>query len=381
VSTTVFITGATGLVGGAVALELLEHTDWTIDCLVRAGSLFEATRRLQHTLMAAAQQYDREELAGAIHHRCRALPGDISSSLWLDHVSSADILLHSAASLKYRDRDADEIQRTNVDGTQFALRTAEQLGVDKFVYVSTAYVAGSRSGHIAETDDVTPVAELNNFYEVSKINAERIVRDSRIPTLIVRPSIIVGHSVTYGLTSFSGMYGMVDEVQKFRRKVSQKMGEYLNYNPIRLLADPTTPLNLLPIDVAARAITGLIAADAAPNTYHITNSTPPVLRDCIGAGFREVGLPEPVYVPSDDHLTELDRVLQTEFYDSYMKNGKLFSNANTLAVVGDQALDAPLTGETVARMVRWYVNSGHRKGGTPADSTAHRCYVNSNSNT
>jgi nucleoside-diphosphate-sugar epimerase len=359
----ILVTGATGLLGGALSLELLPRTDGRIYCLTRGADQTTATRRLHSALRAAAHAYDATDLLDDIAGRCVAVPGDITDINWTDECDvPANVFIHAAASLKYAERDEAEVTQVNVEGTRMALRLAERLRVDKFCHVSTAYVAGERTGLIAEDDPAPPDTQLNNSYERSKVMAERLLRESAIPSIVVRPSIIIGHSRTHQATSFSGMYGLLDEVNKFKRRVSRKMGNYLQYNPIRLLAEPDMPLNLLPIDATARAIAGLAMRGWPEAAYHVTNNTPPVLSDCIGVGFNLLGLPSPEYVSSDGQLTDLDRKLHTEFYEAYMKNAKKFSTKNTLSVLGDGALDVEVSSAGIEAQLRWYRESGYRKG-------------------
>ena len=359
----IFVTGATGFLGGAVSLELLTRTDGRIYCLTRGADQTTATQRLYGALRAAARAYDATDLLDDIAGRCVAVPGDIADGSWIDECDvSADLFVHAAASLKYAERDEAEIIQVNVGGTRMALRLAERLRVNRFCQVSTAYVAGERTGVIAEDDPAPPFTQLNNVYERSKVMGERLLHESAIPSMVVRPSIIIGHSRTHQATSFSGMYGLLDEVNRFKRHVSRKMGNYLQYNAIRLLAEPNMQLNLLPIDDTARAIAALAMRDGPEATYHVTNNTPPTLGDCIGVGFNVLGLPTPKYVSSDSQLTDLDRMLQTEFYEAYMKNGKKFSAKNTLSVLGEGALDVEVSSADVEAQLRWYLESGYRKG-------------------
>src|SRR5688500_15034402 len=89
-------------------------------------------------------------------------------------------------------------QRVNVDGTGNVLdfcRAAE--GLERLAYVSTAYVAGKRTGIVYEHELVMG-QEFKNHYESTKFQAEVWVRDEldRVPTTIMRPAIAVGDSRT-----------------------------------------------------------------------------------------------------------------------------------------------------------------------------------------
>ena len=56
----------------------------------------------------------------------------------------------------------------------------------------------------------------NNYYEISKAQAEELVEaDTRFGRRIFRPSIVIGHSRTLGATNFTGMYGFLRKLEVF----------------------------------------------------------------------------------------------------------------------------------------------------------------------
>ncbi len=219
-------TGPTGSTGGALALELLAETDDELVCLVRAAGQPEAERRLQHGLRLAAKAYDRADLSDAIEARCHAVVGDITTAACgVDPASigPVDEVWHSAASLKYLERHAAEIRRSNVDGTRHTLELAGRLGAPIFNYISTAYVAGGRTGEIRE-ELAAASTPTNNYYERSKIEAEQLVVAAPLRHRILRPSIVIGHSRTYATSSSFGIYGAFANIVRFQRRVRGRLG-------------------------------------------------------------------------------------------------------------------------------------------------------------
>src|SRR3954467_10603529 len=72
-----FVTGATGLVGSAIVLELLQRTTDDVFCLVRPGS-DDVTARLRRVLGRAVESYAAPpEVQRAIAERCHAVAGDV----------------------------------------------------------------------------------------------------------------------------------------------------------------------------------------------------------------------------------------------------------------------------------------------------------------
>ncbi len=80
-------------------------------------------------------------------------------------------------------------------------------GLRKIDYIGTAYVAGRRKGVIRETE-LDEEQEHNNTYEGSKLEAEKLVRESmeELPVTILRPSIVICDSRMGRASSFNGFY-------------------------------------------------------------------------------------------------------------------------------------------------------------------------------
>lgn len=361
----ILITGVTGFIGGAVALEYLATTDATLFCLTRGADADDAHGRTIAALTVAANAYHRTDLLTQINDRVHTVVGDVSSTdIDFTDINSVDLVVHMAASLKYKEKHAEEITRINVGGTANVIRLAKALGARRLCHVSTAYVAGRKTGEIDEIAMVSSDDEFNNAYERSKVAGEQLVMDSGIDYQILRPSIVIGHSHTLAATSFTGMYGAFEGFRQFKTQVAEHLGSgFLEDSGIRLLVDPAIELNLIPIDVAAQAIARISMADTDAQIFHIANGAAPTVEVCMSATFDLLGLPRPTYVDRPEQLTEIDRYLQTEFYDLYLRNGKTFSLKHSEAVLGAGALDFQIDQDTFVDFVSWYMDSGQRVGG------------------
>lgn len=355
--TRVLLTGATGFVGSAIALQLL-GTDAHPVCLVRSRNQDSPQVRLEAALRTAAGAYGLA-LSTAQIARCRAIEGDITLPLGgvdpgeLDGVTE---IWHIAASLSFEDERADEISLHNEQGTKNIVELARKIDCPIFNYVSTAYVAGSLQGLIREAA-VPDSAIANNQYERSKIAAERIVVGASFDvTCVFRPSVVIGHSGTYGTVTSTGMYGFTRGLQSAHAKVQPQLGELLRYRGLRLLADGDTPINLIPIDYVSRgAVT--IANSRRSGVYHLANNTPPVISTCLNAVSDVLGLANPVCVDTRDEFTLVDERVadETIFFQPYMHGRKYFSTVNAEAVLGNGALSYPLDEETLKRYLSWFV--------------------------
>ncbi|MBL1078322.1 SDR family oxidoreductase [Nocardia sp. 2] len=356
----VMLTGVTGLIGGALAIELLKETDAQLLCLVRTRPGSSAQQRLLDSLRLSAQAYgtplSAEELA-----RCTAVAGDITEPLAgvdLDaHTGGVDEFWHSAASLAFEEHRAAEIEKQNVEGTENVLELARGLGVRTFNYISTAYVAGRTNGVIPEAR-IPASVESNNAYERSKIAAENTVLDSGFDTIrIFRPSIVIGHSRTYAATTFSGLYGFVRGLQRARNLVRASLGDLLKFRPLRLLANGDTPVNFIPVDQVVRAAVGIAARSSDSEIYHLANSAPPALKTVWDGAVDVLGVQYPIFTDDRSEFTLIDEKVdeQMDFYRSYMNDEKYFSVSNVEKILGEGALRCELSAQELGRYVAWYL--------------------------
>ena len=124
---------------------------------------------------------------------------------------------------------------------ELAQRCEQRGGLDRFSYVSTAYVAGTHAGEFGE-DDLDVGQEFNNPYEQSKFEAERCVRGhaGTLPIQVLRPSIVVGERATGWTASFNVLYS---PLKAFVRGALPAL-------PARRSA----PVDVVPVDYVADAV-------------------------------------------------------------------------------------------------------------------------------
>ena len=102
--------------------------------------------------------------------------------------TGADVLVHAAAALPIRG-SRREIMSVNVDGTAALLAAAREEGVRRVVYISSTAVYGVPSVHpIAEDFPLEGVGA----YGESKIACERLVGESPLESVIIRPKTFLG---------------------------------------------------------------------------------------------------------------------------------------------------------------------------------------------
>jgi len=191
----------------------LERTDRTIYALIRGRNQDEADERLR----TAART-----VIGSSHHyegRLVAVRGDVTlphlgiEPRQRDHLAEeVTEVVHSAASVSFT-LPLDKARAINVEGTRGVLELAERCderggGLRRLSHVSTAYVAGTHCGPFYE-DDLDRGQHFNNSYELSKWEAEKLVRErsQQLPITVFRPSIVVGESDSGWTPAFNVVYG------------------------------------------------------------------------------------------------------------------------------------------------------------------------------
>ncbi|MGH3012941.1 MAG: NAD-dependent epimerase/dehydratase family protein [Gaiellaceae bacterium] len=145
----VYVSGATGFVGGHVARELHERgadvRDQRVDLLDRPG--------LERA------------------------------------VAGCDAVVHVAALYSF-DAPAEEFERVNVEGTRTLLGAAAQAGVSRVVHCSTAGTCGPVPGRQATEEDEPPSWDLEVPYKRTKVAAERLALEAG--SIVVNPTTPVG---------------------------------------------------------------------------------------------------------------------------------------------------------------------------------------------
>jgi nucleoside-diphosphate-sugar epimerase len=200
----VFITGATGFIGGRVAEKLRERGDDVV-ALVRAPDKAGRLRELG----------------------CELVEGDLSSiGAIKGALEGADACIHAAAIYKVGipKKERQPMYDSNVNGTENVLDAAIDAGVGRIVYVSTVAVFGNTKEQVVdETYQRDENAGFLSCYDETKYRSHQIAKDrigKGAPIVIVQPGAV------YGPGDHSEIGNFIEQTRtgKLRAKAFPRLG-------------------------------------------------------------------------------------------------------------------------------------------------------------
>ena len=350
----IFITGATGLVGGKLVAQILTSSPCSrLFLLVRGSSQENARQRVLGTLRTFLPDLDER----TFDERVVVLCGDVTKDgLGLDPVQSSTVaqsithLIHAAANVQFQS-SLEEAMATNFEGTRNVMRFArlarEHGRLQRVAYVSTAFTCGNRKGMIRE-EELDKGQRFANGYEQSKFESERHVRSlmGELPITVFRPSIIVGDSVDGRTTAFNVLYVPLRFVHR----------GLLRFIP----GFRSNPLDVVPVDYVCDAIRHILLEtnQGIGQTYHLTAgkdgaTTLGEIVDLAVAYFKSVdprvAIPPLRFVPPQV-LRLFAAIVRTgagralglmKVFESYMSRARAFDDSNTRAVLSSTSIRPP----------------------------------------
>jgi thioester reductase-like protein len=325
VKPTVFLTGATGFLGMEVLVRLLEEGDRDVLALIRASDDAAAERRLDDVL---AKLWDDP---APYRRRVTAVRGDVTApGLGLgdrrdELAERTGAVLHCAASITF-DLPLAEARAINVDGTarvlDFAVDAQAREGLERFLHVSTAYVAGRHEGTFRERQ-LDAGQTFRNTYEETKADAEQIVTLAReLGPAIARPSIVVGESDSGWTPAFNVLYWPL-------RAFSRGM-----FKEVPALADGH--VDVVPIDYVADGLVHLLGGREA-GVFNLASDY--------------FGKPHPKLVEplAPEHVGDD----QGDVFVPYFDMRVVFDDTRARAVLGQAGIEAPLLRDYFGRLMEY----------------------------
>jgi nucleoside-diphosphate-sugar epimerase len=203
--------------GGCVAGELLRQPELVhLVLLARGASQAEAEARIRKSVARFVQPSRLSDC----WHRCVVLCADLRDvpalvDLPFDRITH---VLHLAGDTSLR--SVSGVRETNVQGTlNLATRLQRTGTLVRFLHVGTAFICGANAPSIVHEDDY-PRPDVQHLVEYtrSKAQAEMLLEQMapRLPLVVARPSIVVGHS-RFGCRPSSSIFWYYRAVDLLRR--------------------------------------------------------------------------------------------------------------------------------------------------------------------
>jgi len=296
----VLLTGATGFVGMEVLARLLERGDRVVRAVVRAEDQEAADERMDGVLAGLWRD------PRPYRERVEAVPGDLTSAgLGLARpLGDVGAILHCAASISFT-LPLAEARQVNVEGTRRVVELARRLpGLERFLHVSTAYVAGRHGGTFSEEHRAEGQA-FRNTYEQTKWEAEHVVAEADdLAPAIARPSIVVGESDSGWTSTFNVLYWPL-------RALSRGLFESIP-------AAPGALLDVVPVDYVANALVHLLDRTEAGVVNLVAGREAPTVQELRDLACDHFAIPRPPIVApggSAGSATEQGGAVYVPYFD------------------------------------------------------------------
>jgi thioester reductase-like protein len=270
-------------------------------------------------------------------------------------------ILHSAATISFRESPGGEPWHTNVHGLQRLLHACSSAGLTQWHHISTAFVCGRRVGVILE-EELDQGQTFHNCYEESKFQGEKLLRATPgLQCTFYRPSVIVGDSKTGHTTSYTGLYRFLEMAARLSALHAADSDGHL---PLRLPLSGAETWNLVTVDWVSQAIVELfLRPECHGQTYHLVSPAPISTRLLRDVGAKELNM-EGVEFAGAAPLAQPSRLEELflagiEEYWPYLNGNPKFSTKNTTARLPHlphPEFDRPL----LERLIRYAV--AHRWG-------------------
>ncbi|RPF28832.1 NAD-dependent epimerase/dehydratase family protein [Georgenia muralis] len=247
----VLVTGASGMLGRAVASRLRDRGD-DVTVLQRRGAGIAGVREVRGSVS------DPDAVAGAV-------PGH-------------DAVVHLAAKVSFTGAEA-EFVRTNVEGTRLLLEASRAAGIARFVFVSSPSVAHTGASIVGAGAEPARPDLARGSYARTKAAAELLALAADRPgfaVVAVRPHIVWGPGDT---------------------QLVQRVVDRAAAGRLPRIGTGATLIDTTYVD---NAVSALLAALARAETVHgeafvVTNGEPRPVAELIGGMCRAAGVEPPAW--------------------------------------------------------------------------------------
>lgn len=275
---TVFFTGAGGFIGKYILRHYLDEPETVLYLLEHGPFCTKLEQFLLETIPDGPTRARAHIIEGDITQAGLGLPDAVSNTLQ-DTMTHA---IHLAAAYDLM-VPRDLARRVNVEGTRHVLDFLEGCArLERFGYTSTIAVSGSFSGVYTE-EDFDVGQNFTNHYAATKFEAEKLVRERRdnFPTVILRPTVVVGDSKTGVMEKIDGPYQALVMIARNMHLLTPNSGDI--------------KCHIAPVDFIADAFYALFEdPSSVGRVFHVGDPRPMTYDQFIGEVCKRWGKPKPL---------------------------------------------------------------------------------------
>jgi thioester reductase-like protein len=284
-ATAVLVTGATGFIGRQVLRHLLA-AQRSVIAIARPREDLSAHSRVMRAVGHLPDRRQVEVIEADLANPRHGLTSGVLRRLR----DTVETVIHCAGDTAFFPADMNQFRAGHIDGPLALLATLAGGRLQRWGYLSTAYVCGKRSGTVFEGEgDIGQ--EFHNPYERVKLDAETSMRAAgdrfSIDVRIFRPSAVVGPAPETAGGQPSNLFFIFIRMMQTLARLSHRLAVRL-----RIEGAPMARFNIVPVEYVARALLALVEhPDGAGKTFHLVVSKAPVQEAMLAMIADYFGLP------------------------------------------------------------------------------------------
>jgi nucleoside-diphosphate-sugar epimerase len=260
----IILTGATGVLGSHIMYDVLEHfihndIQGTLFLITRNKGKVPAKDRITELLSSHyTPKFLSDKGTTSLLKYITIIDSDLAQleNTALEQLKGA-YFIHSAGyvNLSTDEDQKEKIFHENASITKAIFKIFSPF-IKKFIYISTAFSSGARSGLIAnDFHNLEFQLDHRNAYENAKFHSEEFVIQQcsqlQLPYQILRPSVIGGKMLGLENRYFIPKYMVFYLMAKFFHFTAQRKAFQEN---VRFTINENTGLNIIPVDYVSKVI-------------------------------------------------------------------------------------------------------------------------------
>lgn len=387
----VAIDGTTGLLGRNLLFEILKQhinklDDIEIVIFGKGTNGYSLQARMEDIIFNDGFDYlkidktDENPKIEEIRTRIKYIDFDLTlsdlgiSQENLDYLKKVriDYFYHIAALSSFFDTPsiAKQLEIININGTNALLDLIILINVKKFLFVSSAYNAGSDKLEFLPTD-INNTMTFRNPYEKTKLEAElfllNFAKINKINFQILRITTISGRLIENPIGSINkydvfygwGMYFLKQKLNLLKDK-SNIDSQPLEIN-LRVLMHPESTMNIIPADYGAKLLYHISLEDTKDKSFHLVNDLDISINSLVNIMLDSINIKGHHFVdqePNDKNILE-QMYYRTvgKIFTPYMIDPPIkYNNDNVQEIIKKNNLECPLmTDENFKKLIDYAV--------------------------